>query len=314
MTVAGACPEYRDDMPPSPRLLEWAAAALPSSSRLSQLASLRGDGSRWLLQFETNVDITSVVLKIGDSDDPAEVGRLTTEVAALEVARRFGFPAPLPIRTDIEGHATGRAAVLLTALNGSSGIPRCASPARLRTLGGAIARLHAIRPSCGTGLPSRTRPIAGLHFRDQYSVDSSPLHTKAARLVAEMPVPVEPCGFLHGDLWSGNILWHAAELVGFVDWKYAGVGPFGVDLGSIRCDVALLYGQTAADLILAGWADAIGAPIPDMQYWDLVGVLNTPPDISAWIPSIHSQGRADLDRDTLVARLAEFHRAAMGRS
>jgi len=111
--------------------------------------------------------------------------------------------------------------------------------------------------------------------------------------------PPHPTVLVHGDLWQGNTMWLDGSLVAIIDWDCAGVGHPGVDLGSLRCDVALFQGPEHADLVVA--------------YWDVVACLSTPPDVGEWLPNAVDQGRGDLDGPTLNARRDEFLKAALNR-
>jgi hypothetical protein len=118
---------------------------------------------------------------------------------------------------------------------------------------------------------------------------------------------------VHGDLWQGNALWRGDILAGLVDWDCAGVGPPGVDLGSLRCDAAVCFGMETADDVRRGWEEEAGRPAAGMARWDVVAALSTPPDMG-WFPgAIAGQGRPDLTRDILVRRRDAFLRDALGR-
>jgi aminoglycoside phosphotransferase (APT) family kinase protein len=108
-------------------------------------------------------------------------------------------------------------------------------------------------------------------------------------------------------------MWQDGVLTGVLDWDCAGVGHPGVDLGELRCEVNLMYGLEAADLVAAGWEEAAGRSAPDLAYWDVVASLSTPPDVSAWLAVTADQGRGDLDGPTLNARRDEFLKAALSR-
>jgi aminoglycoside phosphotransferase (APT) family kinase protein len=118
---------------------------------------------------------------------------------------------------------------------------------------------------------------------------STPLLSRADELLAGAAVPVGPTGLVHGDLWEGNTVWHDGELSGTIDWEAAGVGPAGVDLGSLRLDAALLHGLQAADDVLAGWEDAIGSSFEHVAYWDVVAAAQTPADMALFLPTIHEE-------------------------
>ncbi|MDA8286640.1 MAG: phosphotransferase [Actinomycetota bacterium] len=119
-------------------------------------------------------------------------------------------------------------------------------------------------------------------------------------------------GFVHGDLWQGNVLWDDATLTSVLDWDCAGRGPAGVDLGSLRCDAAICFGLAAAEDVLAGWQDQAGRPAEDVAYWDAVAALSTPPDMG-WFPdALADQGRLDRTQELLLDRRDRFLAAAIG--
>ena len=58
-------------------------------------------------------------------------------------------------------------------------------------------------------------------------------------------------------------------------WKTAGVGAPGVDLGGLRNQLAIMFGSEAPDLVLDGWEQATSSKARDVAYWDAVAALNT---------------------------------------
>jgi aminoglycoside phosphotransferase (APT) family kinase protein len=106
-------------------------------------------------------------------------------------------------------------------------------------------------------------------------------------------------------MWDGNVY------TGALDWDFAGVGPAGIDLGSVRCDAAVMYGLAAADEVLVGWEAAHGGPAPNVAWWDLISGLATPPDMGAWLPNFHAQGRTDLTLEVVTSRRDAYLNAAL---
>jgi aminoglycoside phosphotransferase (APT) family kinase protein len=49
-----------------------------------------------------------------------------------------------------------------------------------------------------------------------------------------------------------------------IDWKTAGVGNPGVDLGELRKQVAIAYGEEAPKFVLDSWERAAGTPALDV--------------------------------------------------
>jgi thiamine kinase-like enzyme len=118
-------------------------------------------------------------------------------------------------------------------------------------------------------------------------------------------------GLVHGDLWYGNTLWDNGRLTAVLDWDCAGVGPAGIDLGSLRCDAAWCHSLEAAEHVLRGWEAEAGRPASDVPYWDAVAALASPPDMG-WFPiSMSAQGRPDLTREVMLERRDAFLDAAL---
>jgi aminoglycoside phosphotransferase (APT) family kinase protein len=124
------------------------------------------------------------------------------------------------------------------------------------------------------------------------------------------PAP-EPAVFVHGDLWQGNTLWSGDRLTGIIDWDCAGVGAPGIDLGSLRMDIAFCDGTEPADEVTAGWSEAAGRPAANIAYWDVVAALATPPGLTWFAEATAAQGRPDLTRDLMAAGHEDFLRHAL---
>jgi aminoglycoside phosphotransferase (APT) family kinase protein len=290
-----------------PGLLRWAVRAAAPGAEVIEVRGLRDGGSPWLVELGRDGARRGVVLRVGGQED---VPALRTEVAALQLAAEHGIPAPRLLAAEL---AADRPLVLVEQVAGSSAIPPDRSPARLRTLGRVAAALHAVALVPGPALPRRDRPIASVDFAAlRRHGPAPPLLLEAEERVATPPAG-EPEAFVHGDLWQGNALWTGNTLAALVDWDCAGVGPPGIDLGSLRCDAAICFGPDAADDVLYGWEKAAGRPAANVAHWDVVAALSTPPDMG-WFPAaIAGQGRPDLTRDLLVQRRDRFLRAALDR-
>jgi aminoglycoside phosphotransferase (APT) family kinase protein len=275
---------------------------------------MRAGGNPWLLRLADADGTDEVVLKTGDVTSDLDRRQLLTTVAALELAAEHALPAPRLIAADLDGSAAGTVAVLMTVLPGSSQIPRVASAARLRALGGVAGALQRITLAPRPGLELRTRALYDMDFAAwRKSVGTSPLLAMAEERIARLPVPDGELVFVHGDLWLGNTIWSGDACSGMIDWDAAGVGSPGIDLGTLRSDVALFFGASAPDEVLAGWQRAAGRQAEHVPYWDVAAALCTVGDMAHCLPGdlLGELGRPDLNAAILTARRDAFLAAAL---
>ena len=273
------------------------------------MRGLRHGSSPWLLQAGDR----EVVLRVVRAELAAETA---TEVAAMTYAKQVAG-ATLPV-ADLLGYdlaeCTSYGLVLAACVPGTSAIPPEPEPERLRALGAAAARISSIEVAPTPALPVRSRPIEAEDFagmrRDQGASDL--LRAAEVAVAATRPNDDQP-GLVHGDFWYGNTLWDDGRLTAVLDWDCAGVGPAGIDLGSLRCDAAWCHGMVAAEHVLHGWEAEAGRPASDVAYWDVVASLASPPDMG-WFPiSMAAQGRPDLTGEVMLERRDAFLGAALSR-
>nr|WP_165553695.1 aminoglycoside phosphotransferase family protein [Kribbella capetownensis] len=237
---------------------------------------------------------------------------LITNARALQLAEARGLAAPRLIAADFGGRGSGTVTTLETFLSGSADFPPTASVARLREGGAALARVHAFNMGAQAHLPYRPRPCAvddRAGERRRGSVPTTPLLRQADERVRSHGVPAAASVFVHGDVWAGNMLWEGDRCVALIDWKTAGVGDPGVDLGSLRMQMALQYGQDAPDHVLEGWRRQAGRAATSVPYWDAVAALNTP-TVMHGFPGFADDG-SPLDAAAVTERRDAFLRAAL---
>jgi aminoglycoside phosphotransferase (APT) family kinase protein len=117
--------------------------------------------------------------------------------------------------------------------------------------------------------------------------------------------------FLHGDVWAGNMLFEGDRCVALIDWKTAGVGDPGVDLGSLRKQMALQYGQDAPSHVLEGWQRQAGRAATSVPYWDAVAALNTPTAMGEPVWPGFADDGSPLDAAAVTERRDTFLRNAL---
>jgi len=263
---------------PTERMLHWAAAAIGSGARVTDVRPLHGDEAPWLLSFEHAGGTTAAVLRGGPPSPRVWPFMIATGAAALEAAEQHGLSAPRLISADLDGAQAGAVTTVETVVHGSTLWPVPSSAERLRAAGAALAPVHAVAMAPTEHLPFRPRPIAVDDFAADRRTGRMPttrLLEEADQVITAHGLPAGGTGFVHGDVWPGNIIWTGDETAVLIDWKTAGVGAPGVDLGELRKQVAIIFGPEAPDLVLEGWERAAGTRAEDVAYWDGVAALNT---------------------------------------
>jgi aminoglycoside phosphotransferase (APT) family kinase protein len=296
---------------PSEDVLAWVASVVKAP--VAEVEGLRDGGSPWLLRLRGGGgSARAVVLRTGGPEQGVRE-RFETEAAALVAAAERGIAAPRLIAVGLDGEVAGTSAVLLsTLLPGRSRVPVRPTVERLWALGAGAAVLHAMSMAPRPGLPSRSRPLEDIDFAAMRRAHgSSRLFEDAERAVAQAAPSGEESVLVHGDLWQGNTLWNGDTLTGMVDWDAAGVGHYGVDLGSLRCDAAIYFGPRAAEEILTGWQRSCDRKAEDVAYWDVVAALSLPPDMADCLSALAGQGGPALDATTATARRDAFLRTAL---
>ncbi|GHE10684.1 fructosamine kinase family protein [Klenkia taihuensis] len=198
--------------------------------------------------------------------DGAPAGFFAAEARGLDRLRVDGGPL-VPAVVEV----TDRALVLEWV---DTAAPAAGAASRF---GGELARLHAApEESFGGSGYAATIPLDDRAFRDwppffaearllplvRAARDTGSLSAAGAvaveRVCARLDqlVPVEPPARLHGDLWSGNLLWGADGRVRLVDAAAAHAGHRETDLALLA-----LFGAPHLDRVEAAYVEA--APLAD---------------------------------------------------
>jgi len=237
---------------------------------------------------------------------------VATNARALEVSAEFGLSAPRLVAADLDGRASGTVATLETWLPCSSALPPVVSVTRLRSSGAALARVHACSVPPEEQLPVRPRPVAVDDFaadRREGRMPTTELLRQADEMTRQHGIPPGDPVFVHGDAWPGNMLFESDTCTALIDWKTAGVGDPGVDLGGFRLQMAMQYGPDAPEDVLRGWQDEAGREAGSVSYWDAIAALNTPTELSGF-PGFTGDGNR-LGTAAVTQRRDAFLRTAL---
>jgi aminoglycoside phosphotransferase (APT) family kinase protein len=189
-------------------------------------------------------------------DDPD----LTAAREALVLGRLADTPVPAPevVAADVDAAECDVPALLVTRVPGA---PFEGRP----PVGPLLAVLEEIHAVDADGIP----PYRRYYEPDRLAVPRWATDValwEKAIAVAHQDPPELPQRFIHRDFHPANTLWEGVELTGVVDWTTGSHGPAAVDLGHLRWNLAVDYGEHVADAVL---------PHPEHHpYYDVVTALD----------------------------------------
>ena len=74
---------------------------------------------------------------------------------------------------------------------------------------------------------------------------------------------------VHGDYWSGNMLWENGQLTGILDWERAAFGDPGFDIAYCRLEMFIEAMDEAADLFLKTYETLTGWSVVNLRFCEL---------------------------------------------
>lgn len=204
----------------------------------------------------------------GSSTSPATVSpeRLRVAGAAIAKTHRVSLEprADLPLR--------------IRSLQGTARLDKHALERRWAALYKATADRE--KPDVIEALCALTGWTAERARQTMVSTHSTPLLQRADDTLQAIPRPQGKTVLVHADLWAGNMVWDGDSSVTLIDWKDAGVGQAGIDLGHLRMKMVIQYGTDTAAHVLDGWQQEMGREAADLPYWDVVAAIHTPTELN----------------------------------
>jgi Ser/Thr protein kinase RdoA (MazF antagonist) len=200
----------------------------------SRDAPIRLGGSRGADVWSLDTPAGPCVVKTAAADRIAGEARILTEVAGLGIAPRLV--------------ATGEAVLITERIVAGSRTATDWTSADAHAVGALLARVHRAPVPDGPS-PSERRAV----WLGELRADPGPAGAETVRAaVAMLPSPGggSPV-LLHGDPWSGNVVWGPAPLL--VDWEFARTGEPAEDLAYLAALDEL------SDPLLAAVLDGYGA-------------------------------------------------------
>ncbi len=211
--------------------------------------------------------------------------RLLTHLAAL------GYPVPRALSHESSSTASW---LLLEHLEGE---PAWHPPeGHALAMAGFLVSLHTIAP--GNALP----------FVPRQTMPDAPAST-----LLDLPADLDwPPGapdtrrLLHGDFWTGNVLWRNGGLAGVIDWEDAMIGDPLADLAIARSNLVWTHGTGACRAFTAHYGNAVGLDPHRLWLWDIHAAVIMAPHAGDYASDWQDLGRRDVSEAVILERLQEL--------
>ncbi len=287
---------------PSPEALEAVRRLAGPSAAIVAVVRLEGGQHAGTWRVDTEGPATSVVVRQFPAGDDAPL----REHRVLGALGGLGGLAPVPLGSDRPGGLSKQPTSLISWLDGRPDIVPADPEKWARELGRGLAAVHALPAERLKELPSVFEDRGGSR-----EILGGPLAAEVRDRWSE--IVASPEALVHGDYWSGNVVWRDGRLTGIVDWSAGSRGPRGFDLGWCRLDLVILFDEAIADDFLAAYEAAAGPAAGEIHLWDCWAVARSHETVGSWAPNYLPLGRADLDEGELRRRHAGWTERLRGR-
>jgi len=226
------------------------------------------------------------------------------EYNLLQILHRAGVAVPRPYYIDQSGEIFSKPYLLIEYVAGLMQFVPVDLPDYLRQIATNLATIHQVNLSKHdlSFLPQQKTRCTKMLIPRPSKLDVS-IDEGRIRDILEVvwPLPQKNAGvLLHGDFWSGNLLWQAGQLVAIVDWEDAALGDPLSDLAKTRLEMLWAFGLDA----MCDFTAQYRALMPqldfiDLPYWDLWAALHPAFRIAEFAAGWHEFGRDDVTEKTM---------------
>jgi aminoglycoside phosphotransferase (APT) family kinase protein len=205
--------------------------------------------------------------------------RAMLEYEVLKFVHSVELPCPEPVYFNLNDEALGSAILVTKGLRGEQIMAHPANPLwaeKAPIVAEWLAHIHKLQ--CPDDLIPRL-PDVRSQFKRFTENDTIPdymrehpdgesiwyiVHENMAKLISENP------SLVHGDYWSGNMLWEQGQLTGILDWENVVMGNAGLDVANCRLEMIIDGMNAAASEFLKIYEAHIGKPVKHLGLCELV--------------------------------------------
>jgi aminoglycoside phosphotransferase (APT) family kinase protein len=294
---------------PTPSQFEQVARAIdPNATVVSTHKLLGGLGCRMdVLEYEIGdgESLRVVTRQYWVKDDPSTDKRPLGESRVLAALKANNVPAPEPILDEAEaGEIFGRPGIVISYINGMPNL----GPADLhdwaRQIATAMAKIHTSEV-----LPElESLPRSHIESLQKWMSAEKPpgrfaKHDLGVELWNAMRklwpnVDISERRIIHNDLWPGNMIWKADQLLAIVDWEWPSLGVPSDDVGYFLSDAAYT-GYDIEDVFIETYEKVSGKPVTDLLFWKMMASAIPLPDVGPWAQGYAELGMRKMNADEI---------------
>lgn len=207
----------------------------------------------------------------------------------LQSLTKTRLPVPRPLHLDQTSETFDQPILVLEYVEGSTEIPSADLASCLPQMAEMLARIHNVDP-----LTNDLKFLASEEQRNNARIAQRPevldetLQEGRIRDALErawpLPVRNEPV-LLHGDYWSGNVLWQNREIVAVIDWENALIGDPVEDVANARMEIFWDFGAEAMAVFTREYQSMSNADFAMLPWWDLCAALRPAGRLADWATS-----------------------------
>lgn len=202
------------------------------------------------------------------------------------------IPVPRPMHEERNTHVFPIPYLLIEYVENDHIMP--SSP--VQPMADMLARIHQVDL---TVFDYSFLPSAIQRLKDQFT--QSAQHVIVDTLKNTLPqIKQNPSALLHGDYWSGNILWKDEKIVAVIDWENMMQGDPLIDVGKSRLEFLWQFDENNMQIYTDHYHSIMShLDMTYLPYWDLWGAWRLR-DFASWFEDKSKVNRMKIQYDKFV--------------
>ena len=272
------------------------------SAKLISWQVMKGGSSTdvFLLKIQQKNEILKYVLRTQGSK-PAE-NSTKVEFALLNSLYLQNIPVSRPIYLDTSCNIIDKPFMIMTYLDGDIDSPDNKDLNSISKMVEALKVIHGIDVSALPKLSLRIDPLSNIETLLPSGAKWDDLKTFLLSLSSQRYKGKSV--LLHGDFWSGNILWENNEIVGILDWEYAAFGDPLYDLAVTSLEMRYQYGERGMEQCKSFYGKSFELDNYRLSLWLIFIAASTHYHIKSW--NLSEERKERIKNESLLTISEEF--------